>query len=45
MLDDVLAYIQQDPIVMAKYSEDTSSDNGFNEDYFEFIFILFFIIV
>ena len=45
MLDDVLAYIQQDPIVMAKYSEDTSSDNGFNEDYFEFISILFFIIV
>jgi hypothetical protein len=45
MLDDVLAYIQQDPTVMEKYAKDTSSDSGFNEDYLEFIFILFFVVV
>jgi hypothetical protein len=47
MFDDVLAYIQEDPIIMEKYAQAISDDSStiFNKDNFEFLFVFFFLIV
>ncbi len=45
MLDDVLWYIKQDPTIVQKYSQDTTTSTSSHEDYFWFIFLVFFIAI